>query len=86
MERIKPLVAVSGGFDPIHKGHVQMILEAAKWGDVIVVLNSDEWLKRKKNFVFMPWKERAAILYAIKGVIQVSEVDDKDNSVCEAIR
>jgi D-beta-D-heptose 7-phosphate kinase/D-beta-D-heptose 1-phosphate adenosyltransferase len=79
-------VMVSGGFDPLHIGHVQMILEAAKWGDVIVVLNSDEWLKRKKNFIFMPWPERAAILYAIKGVIQVSEVDDKDNSVCEAIR
>jgi D-beta-D-heptose 7-phosphate kinase/D-beta-D-heptose 1-phosphate adenosyltransferase len=76
---------VSGGFDPLHIGHVQMILEASKWGDVIVVLNSDKWLKRKKDFVFMPWKERAAILYAIKGVIQVSEVNDKDSTVCEAI-
>jgi cytidyltransferase-like protein len=48
---------VSGGFDPIHAGHVAMIRDAAKHGDVIVVANSDEWLMRKKGFVFMPFEE-----------------------------
>ena len=43
MGKNRPLVAVSGGFDPIHKGHVQMILEASKFGDVVVILNSDDW-------------------------------------------
>jgi len=86
VNRDKDTVMVSGGFDPVHIGHVQMIMEAATWGDVIVVINSDEWLMRKKGFVFMPWEERSSILYAMKGVVQVSEVDDRDNSVCEAIR
>ncbi len=82
----KPTVMVSGGFDPIHAGHVRMILAAAEYGDVIVVANSDSWLERKKGYVFMPWKERAEILDAIKGVVLVSEVDDEDGTVCEAIR
>ncbi len=68
-------VAVSGGMDPVHKGHVRMIQEAAQFGDVIVILNSDEWLMRKKGFVFMSWEERAEILSAIKGVTKV--VPDK---------
>jgi len=81
----KPTVMVSGGFDPIHVGHVRMILDAAKHGDVWIVANSDEWLQRKKGFVFMEWDERAEILGAIKGVAGVSRVDDSDNTVCEAI-
>ena len=79
-------VMVSGGFDPIHGGHVQMITEAAKHGNVIVVANSDEWLMRKKGYVFMSWEERAMILREIKGVILVSAVDDSDGTVCNAIR
>ena len=79
-------VAVSGGMDPVHKGHVRMIQEAAQFGDVIVILNSDEWLMRKKGFVFMSWEERAEILSAIKGVTKVVPVDDSDGSVCEALR
>ena len=44
VEDEKPTVMVSGGFDPVHVGHIRMIREAAKYGDVIVVANSDEWL------------------------------------------
>lgn len=77
---------VSGGFDPIHGGHVQMIRDAAQYGNVIVVANSDDWLIRKKGYVFMSFEERAKILKEIKGVILVSAVDDSDNTVCEAIR
>ena len=49
-------VMVSGGFDPMHIGHVRMIQEAAReFGEVIVAVNSDDWLLRKKGYVFMPW-------------------------------
>ena len=78
-------IMVSGGFDPIHIGHVRMILDASEHGDVIVVANSDDWLMRKKGYIFMPWEERAEIIRAIKGVSRVERVDDSDNSVCEAI-
>lgn len=81
-----PTVAVSGGFDPIHNGHIALITHAAKYGDVIVILNSDEWLMRKKGYVFMPYEKRAAIAYAIKGVMDVIPVDDADGTVCEALR
>lgn len=78
-------VAISGGCDPIHVGHVRMIQQAAEYGDVIVILNSDEWLMRKKGFVFMAWEERAEIISAIKGVTKVVYVDDSDGTVCEAL-
>ena len=79
-------VVVSGGFDPVHIGHVRMILGAAEYGDVIVVANSDSWLYRKKGFVFMPWDQRKEILEALKGVVRVEWVDDRDETVCEALR
>ena len=78
-------IMVSGGFDPVHIGHIQMIEEAARWGSVIVVINSDDWLMRKKGYVFMPWKERAYIMGSIKGVSLVTGVDDTDGTVCRAI-
>ena len=81
-----PTVMVSGGFDPVHAGHIRMIRHAAQYGDVIVVANSDDWLYRKKGFVFMEWERRVEILNAIKGVILVDSVDDTDGTVCEAIR
>jgi len=84
MER--KIIAVSGGFDPVHKGHVQMIEEASKIGAVMVIINSDDWLMRKKGYVFMPWEERAYIMGNIKGVRIVSAVNDSDNTVCEALR
>jgi cytidyltransferase-like protein len=86
MNNEKYIVAVSGGFDPIHSGHVKMILEAAKYGDVMIILNSDDWLMRKKGYVFMPFEERKNILMAIKGVTLVVNVDDSDDTVCEALK
>ena len=79
-------IMVSGGFDPVHIGHIQMIQEASRWGQVIVVVNSDSWLMRKKGYVFMPYEERVNILGNIKGVTVVSNVEDSDGTVCEAIR
>lgn len=80
-----PFICVSGGFDPIHEGHISLIEAAASFGKVIVILNSDDWLMRKKGFVFMKWEARAAILLAMKNVVAVSRVDDSDGTVCEAL-
>lgn len=80
------IVCVSGGFDPIHEGHVAMIEEAAAYGAVVVALNSDEWLMRKKGFVFMNWEARAKILRALRSVYNVFSIDDSDGTVCDALR
>jgi D-beta-D-heptose 7-phosphate kinase/D-beta-D-heptose 1-phosphate adenosyltransferase len=84
--RERPIIAVSGGFDPVHIGHIRMIKDASRYGDVMVIINSDDWLMRKKGYVFMPWKERAEIMGNIKGVTIVTQVDDSDGTVCEALR
>lgn len=80
-----PTVALSGGFDPIHVGHLYLIQDAALHGDVVIILNSDEWLKRKKGYALMKWADRAYILNSIKGVARVVDVDDTDWTVCEAL-
>ena len=82
----KKVVAVSGGFDPIHIGHVRMIQGAKKYGNIIVFLNTDDWLKRKKGYSFMKWEERAEILLSIKGVKEVYRAMDDDETVCEALK
>lgn len=79
-------VCISGGFDPAHIGHIDHIEDAANYGEVIVILNSDEWLKRKKGYAFMPFEERARILKALRCVKDVVAVDDADGTVCEALR
>jgi len=80
-------IAVSGGFDPIHKGHVRMILDASKYGDVIVILNSDAWLVKKKGYKFMDWGERSEIIRSISGVVNVvNTIDDTDGTVCNTLR
>lgn len=75
------LVAVSGGFDPIHVGHVRMIRDAACAGPVVVILNTDRWLVNKKGYVFMPFEERKEIIESIKGVKSVVAADDEDGTV-----
>tara|TARA_Y100000034_G_scaffold17117_1_gene18632 strand:+ start:367 stop:843 length:477 start_codon:yes stop_codon:yes gene_type:complete len=85
-EKNRPIIMVSGGFDPVHVGHIRLILDASKFGDVVVVANSDQWLYRKKGFVFMTFDQRKEILDAIKGVVLVDSVNDTDGTVCEAIR
>lgn len=78
-------VMVSGGFDPLHKGHVRYIKYASMLGKVTVALNSDAWLKRKKGYIYMAWADRAEILMALKYVHKVVPVDDDDGSVCKAL-
>lgn len=79
-------ILLSGGFDPLHVGHLRMIQEAAKLGRVIVALNSDEWLKRKKGYSFMSWEDRAEILMGLQSVWKVISFDDSDETACDAIR
>ena len=77
---------VSGGFDPPHVGHIRMFQDAADWGDVIVAINSDEWLMRKKGYVFMPWEERAEIIRELQSVDQVVSFNDNDDTASQAIK
>ena len=79
-------IIISGGFDPIHVGHIRMIKDAASYGEVTAVVNSDDWLMRKKGYVFMPFEERCEVLQAIREVSDTASVDDTDNTVCEALR
>jgi len=72
VKKSKKVVMVSGGFDPIHIGHIRYIQEAQKLGDkLIVVLNNDNWLRAKKGKEFMPELERKEIIEAIAGVDEV---------------
>jgi cytidyltransferase-like protein len=84
---MKTIVIVTGGFDPIHSGHIAYIQEAKKLGDLLVVgANSDAWLRRKKGQEFMPWEERASILSAMADVHRVINFNDDDGSAKDAIR
>jgi len=81
------IVLVTGGFDPLHSGHIEYFKAARQLGDKLIVgLNSDEWLTRKKGQPFMPWQERAAIVANLQVVDRVINFDDSDNSAKDAIR
>lgn len=84
---MKNIVIITGGFDPLHSGHLAYIRAARELGDILIVgVNSDAWLTRKKGRAFMPLTERAAILRAIQGVDFVIDFDDEDGSARRAIR
>jgi len=83
-------VAVSGGFDPLHVGHVRLFKTARRLGDkLVVILNNDSWLRSKKGFVFMPQKERAELIRAFPFVDRVvltdHKKDDPDLSVVRTL-
>lgn len=80
------IVAISGGFDPVTIGHIRYIQESATYGRLHIFLNTDKWLMRKKGYVFMPFKERAEILHAFRGVEMVIPAMDDDGTVCENIK
>lgn len=84
------IVAISGGFDRVHIGHVELIKEAKALGDkLIIILNNDNWLKQKKGYVFMGEKERKIILEAMRDVDEVvitsHKKHPKDMSVCQEL-
>ena len=83
----KSVIIMSGGFDPVHKGHLRMFREASWLGhQVIVGLNSDDWLARKKGKPFMDFKERKEILEGFKYINQVLAFDDKDETANDIIK
>ena len=78
------IVVVSGGFDPIHSGHIAYLEEAKKLGDnLIVALNSDDWLIKKKGKFFMPYAEREIILKNLKPVDDVISFKDDELGSCK---
>ena len=77
---------VTGGFDPIHSGHIAYFERAKDLSDYLVVgLNTNEWLTRKKGQYFLPWIERADIIRHLDMVDAVVSWDDEDDSACGAI-
>jgi cytidyltransferase-like protein len=84
---MKKISVVSGGFDPLHSGHIEYFQSAKKQGDrLIVALNSDEWLVNKKGKFFMPFDERKKIIENLKMVDEVIGFEDDDiGSCCSAL-
>lgn len=83
---MRKIVLITGGFDPVHSGHISYINSAKQLGDILVVgVNSDEWLRRKKGKEFLPFAERKTILENFKNVDMVISFDDSDNSAKDAI-
>ena len=82
----KNIIILSGGFDPVHKGHMRMFREAANLGAIVIVgLNSDEWLTRKKGKPFMEFEERKEILECCKFINQVLPMEDFDDTASDII-
>ena len=83
---MKTYVVVSGGFDPIHAGHIEYLKAAKQLGDHLIVgLNSDDWLKRKKGKEFMDFNTRLKIVESIKYVDEVMSFDDSDDSAIQLL-
>ena len=83
----KTIVLVTGGFDPIHGGHIDYFNAARQLGDILIVgINSDSWLERKKGQYFMPITERVQIIENLKMVDNCILFNDDDNCAIEAIK
>lgn len=86
MSKQSKVVLVTGGFDPLHSGHIEYFKAAKKLGDILVVgLNSDSWLTRKKGQPFMPFAERVSVIENLLMVDKCISFDDQDNSSIDAI-
>tara|TARA_B110000495_G_scaffold58455_1_gene49548 strand:+ start:331 stop:1089 length:759 start_codon:yes stop_codon:yes gene_type:complete len=87
MQIKKTIVLVTGGFDPLHSGHIAYFKEAKELGDILIVgLNSDEWLERKKGKAFMPWNERLTIVNNLQMVDEVFTFMDDDDTAINFIK
>jgi cytidyltransferase-like protein len=81
------IVLATGGFDPIHSGHIHYLNHADHLGDMLIVgLNSDAWLERKKGRAFMHWYDRMVILDNLHMVDNVIAFDDSNGTSIDAIR
>jgi cytidyltransferase-like protein len=81
------IAIISGGFDPIHVGHIELMEKAKSIADsLVVIVNDDDFLTRKKGKPFMPLKERIQIVRSIKYVDMAIKSVDKDQTVCESLK
>ena len=90
-EKKQIIVTVSGGFDPIHIGHVRLMKSAKELGDkLVVIINNDNWLKKKKGFCFMPENDRVEIIKSLECVHDAILTEHPENptdmSVCDALK
>lgn len=82
----KRISLITGGFDPLHSGHIEYISAAKKVGNLLILgLNSDQWLIRKKGKFFMPLSERLIITRSLQDIDKVIEFNDDDDTACSAI-
>lgn len=90
MKEPNRVVIVSGGFDPIHSGHIALFKGARDLagvdGTLIAGINSDDWLTKKKGAPFMPLSERKAVLSSIRYIDDVQEFDDSDGTANNLIK
>ena len=82
---LDPIVIVSGGFDPVHKGHIKLFKEASQYGKIHILLNSDTWLERKKGSPLLPFDSRKDLLENLTVVHRVHSVDDRDDGVYQGL-
>jgi len=87
-DQLGKIVCTSGGFDPIHPGHASCIIESKKYGDtLVVVVNGDSFLERKKGKAFMDVQTRCNIVSCVRNVDYVIPFEiENDQTVCEALR
>lgn len=83
---LDPIIVISGGFDPVHKGHTSLFRAAAEHGKVHVLLNSDDWSARKKGASFLPFSTRVDMLQNMSFIHRIHQVDDRDDTVCSGLR
>ena len=80
------IIALSGAFDPPTIGQTQMISHASRLGDVIIILNSDNWISKRKFRIFLSRDQRKQILLKMPGVIDIIDAEDEDGTVCKNLR
>tara|TARA_R100000234_G_scaffold119966_1_gene104588 strand:- start:9602 stop:10108 length:507 start_codon:yes stop_codon:yes gene_type:complete len=82
----KPKILISGAFNPLHLGHLLLLKHASSYGDVVVALNSDEWVIKNKGYLLFDFDVRKITLEDVPYVSEVVEFDDSDGTVCDALK
>ena len=82
----RPTILISGAFNPLHLGHLLLLKHASSYGDIIIALNSDEWVTKNKGYLLFDFEIRKMSLEDVPYVKEVIEFDDSDGTVCEALK
>jgi len=82
----RPTILISGAFNPLHLGHLLLLKHASSYGDVIIALNSDEWVIKNKGYLLFDFDVRKMCLEDVPYVKEVIKFDDSDGTVCDALR